>query len=109
MAIYGAVLFFLLSPGVLFRFPSKKPIIVLVVHAVLFAIIYQLTYKAVYRQIYGREGFAGTGASNAYIYFIMACAVVFIILMIPKAFSGKKTLGQGNGQGNGRGNEATAL
>ena len=61
MAIYGAVLFFLLSPGVLFRFPSKKPVLVLAVHAVLFAIIYQLTYKAVYRQIYGREGFVNAG------------------------------------------------
>lgn len=68
MAIYGAVLFFLLSPGVLFRFPSKKPVLVLAVHAVLFAIIYQLTYKAVYRQIYGREGFANSNPAGTIIF-----------------------------------------
>ena len=58
MTIYGAILFFLLSPGVLFRFPSRNPAITLGVHAALFAIIWQLTHKAVYQQIYGKEGFA---------------------------------------------------
>jgi len=57
MSIYGAFLFFLFSPGVLFRFPSTNPMIVLGVHAVLFGIIWQITHKAVYRQIYGKEGF----------------------------------------------------
>ena len=52
MTIYGAVLFFLLSPGVLFRFPSKKPVLVLIVHAVLFTIILQVTYKIVNDFIY---------------------------------------------------------
>lgn len=57
MTIYGAILFFLLSPGVLLRFPSRNPAITLGVHAALFAIIWQLTHKAVYQQIYGKEGF----------------------------------------------------
>ena len=75
MGIYAPLLFLLLSPGVLFRFPSKNPIIVLGVHALLFAIIYQLTHKAVYRQIYGREGFElGPG-------WISAIAVVAILLI----------------------------
>ena len=57
MTIYAAVLFFLLSPGVLFHFPSRNPAITLGVHAALFAIIWQLTHKVVYQQIYGKEGF----------------------------------------------------
>ena len=61
MSIYGAFLFFLFSPGVLFRFPSTNPMIVLGVHAVLFGIIWQITHKAVYRQIYGKEGFMSDG------------------------------------------------
>lgn len=58
MTIYATVLFFLLSPGVLFHFPSRNHAITLGVHAVLFAIIWQLTHKAMYQQIYGKEGFA---------------------------------------------------
>ena len=57
IAIYIAVLFFLLSPGVLFQFPSKEPIITLGVHAMIFSIILQLTYKMVYQQVYRKEGF----------------------------------------------------
>ena len=79
MAIYGAVLFFLLSPGVLFRFPAKNHLLVLCIHAVLFAIIYQLTYKAVYKQIYGREEFAETGDSNA----VIAISVGFGLFAVP--------------------------
>jgi hypothetical protein len=80
MGIYSALLFLLLSPGVLFRFPSKNPMIVLGVHAILFAIIYQLTHKAIYREIYGREGFElGPGG-------ISAIAVGAILLITGLAF-----------------------
>jgi len=78
MGIYAALLFFLLSPGVLFRFPLKNPMIVLGVHAVLFAIIYQLTHKAVYRQIYGKEGFANAGS----IFTTIAYIIIFIIAIL---------------------------
>ena len=88
MAIYGAVLFFLLSPGVLFRFPAKNHLLVLCIHAVLFAIIYQLTYKAVYKQIYGREEFAETGDSNLV---ITICIIAGFIVCLGLILWGAKT------------------
>jgi hypothetical protein len=78
MTIYAAVLFFLLSPGVLFRFPSRNPAITLGVHAALFAIIWQLTHKAVYQQIYGKEGFELSGGAT----WGIAIGVLILIIII---------------------------
>ena len=73
--IYGAVLFFLLSPGVLFRIPSKNHLIVLSIHAALFAIIWQLTQKAVYRQV---DGFMSAEAGLGIFFTLLILTVLFI-------------------------------
>ena len=78
MTIYAAVLFFLLSPGVLFHFPSRNHAITLGVHSVLFAIIWQLTHKAVYQQIYGKEGFELSGGAIVGI----IIAVIFLVPLV---------------------------
>jgi hypothetical protein len=50
VAAYAAILFFLLSPGVLLRLPPKgSKFIVLATHAVIFAIILGLTCKMVWK------------------------------------------------------------
>jgi hypothetical protein len=73
--IYGAVLFFLLSPGVLFMFPSKNYLITLSIHAALFAIIWQLTQKAVYRQV---DGFMSAEAGLGILFTLLILTVLFI-------------------------------
>ena len=56
MTVYVAVLFFVLTPGVLLRLPPKGSLIVVAAtHAVVFALIYQLTRSMVYRL--SMEGF----------------------------------------------------
>ena len=83
MAIYGAVLFFLLSPRVLFRFPAKNHLLVLGVHAVLFAIIWQLTHKAVYQQIYGKEGFYDDNISpNTLLGIVLGVSLGAVLIII---------------------------
>ena len=81
MAIYGAVLFLLLSPGVLFRFPAKNHLLVLGVHAALFAIIYRLTCMMVYRQIYGKENFQNNTTTGLIIGIFIFVCVLFIYLL----------------------------
>lgn len=50
VAAYAAILFFLLSPGVLLRLPPKgSKFVVLATHAVIFAIILGLTGKIVWK------------------------------------------------------------
>lgn len=50
VAAYAAILFFLLSPGVLLRLPPKgSKFVVLATHAVIFAIILGLTGKMVWK------------------------------------------------------------
>jgi len=88
MTIYATVLFFLLSPGVLLRFPSRNPAITLGVHAALFAIIWQLTHKAVYQQIYGKEGFAGLSGGEIG---GIAIGVLILIIIIGYIINDKKT------------------
>ena len=68
VSIYAALLFFLLSPNVLLKFPPKgKPLVVAGVHAVVFAIVFHLTQKIVWELSYsvggGHEGFR-EGADN---------------------------------------------
>ena len=64
MSLFVALLFFVLTPGVLLSLPaggSKK--MVAATHAVVFALVYHLTHKAVSNYLYGMQGFADAGAS----------------------------------------------
>ena len=48
MSLFVAVLFFLLTPGILLRLPpTGSKYTVAAVHAVVFVIVYHLTHKAV--------------------------------------------------------------
>ncbi len=52
MVLYAAVLFYLLSPGVLVRLPpGASPNVVLMTHAIVFALVHGLTSKMVMRAI----------------------------------------------------------
>ena len=54
MAVYAAILFFVLSPNVLLRLPPKGSILVVAaVHAVVFAVLFHFTHKPVYHFLYG--------------------------------------------------------
>jgi len=56
--LYVAILFFVLSPGVLLTLPPKsKKIIVVGTHAILFAFIFHFTQKFVWNSIQILEGF----------------------------------------------------
>ena len=57
--IYVAVLFFVLTPGVLLSLPPKSSkLVVAATHAVVFALIWHFTHKIVWRMSVGHEGFA---------------------------------------------------
>jgi len=59
MSLFVALLFFVLTPGILLSLPaggSKK--MVAATHAVVFALVYHLTHKAVWNYFYGHQGFA---------------------------------------------------
>jgi hypothetical protein len=48
MGLYVAVLFVLLTPGILLRLPPKgSPLVVAIVHGAVFALVLCLTYKMV--------------------------------------------------------------
>lgn len=50
VTIYSALLFFVLTPGILLSLPPKgKPITVAIVHAIVFAIVWHFTHKLVWR------------------------------------------------------------
>ena len=50
MFVYVAVLFFVLTPGVLLSLPPKSSkFVVAATHAVVFAIVYHLTHKMVWK------------------------------------------------------------
>jgi hypothetical protein len=58
ITIYIALLFFVLTPGVLLRLPAKSgKFVVAATHAVVFALVWHFTYKIVWRMTSGREGF----------------------------------------------------
>jgi hypothetical protein len=58
ITIYSALLFFVLSPGVLLRLPAKSgKFVVAATHAVVFALVWHFTSKIVWRMSSGREGF----------------------------------------------------
>lgn len=50
VTIYSALLFFILTPGILLRLPPKgKPMTVAIFHAVVFAIVWYFTHKLVWK------------------------------------------------------------
>jgi hypothetical protein len=56
MSIYVALLFVILTPGVLITLPpNSSRLTVAVVHGVVFALVYYLTHKTVMRMIYGKK------------------------------------------------------
>jgi hypothetical protein len=54
MSLFVALLFVLLTPGVLVTLPSTRSslLTVAVVHGVVFALVYHLTHKAVWKALY---------------------------------------------------------
>jgi hypothetical protein len=62
VTIYTAILFFLLSPGVLVRLPPKgSKMMVVAVHALIFALILGFTGKMVWKLSMRLEGMEGIG------------------------------------------------
>ena len=54
MSIYVAILFVILTPGVLLRLPPRSStIVVAITHGIVFAILYHLTHKMVLDAAYG--------------------------------------------------------
>jgi len=59
MSLFIAVLFFVLTPGVLLRLPvGGSKLQVAATHAVVFALVYHFTHKMASNFFYGYEGFA---------------------------------------------------
>jgi hypothetical protein len=68
-AIYGAILFVLLPPGLIVRIPSKGPLLhATIVHGILFAILYYFISKIVlhYSNNYTSEHFSETYSGDAH-------------------------------------------
>lgn len=59
MTAFTALLFVVLTPGVVLTLPSKSSntIVIALVHGLLFALIYHFTHKAVWRWTRQYEGF----------------------------------------------------
>jgi len=58
VTLYIALLFVLLTPGVLLRLPPKGSLLtVAIVHGLVFALVFHFTHRVVYRM--SMEGFAG--------------------------------------------------
>jgi hypothetical protein len=66
MSLYLALLFVVLTPGILLTLPRKgSKLTVAVVHGLVFALIYYLTHRFVWQLTAGMEGFlAGGKPSN---------------------------------------------
>ena len=62
MSLYVALLFVLLTPGVLIKLPPKGSLLtVAIVHGLVFALVFHLTCRAVYKM--SVEGFIATTVS----------------------------------------------
>ena len=60
MLAYVAVLFFVLTPGVLLSLPPKSSkMVVAATHAVVFALVFHLTHKLVWKMVQKMESFQG--------------------------------------------------
>ena len=59
MTLYAAILFIVLTPGILLRLPSNgSKWTVTLVHAAVFAVVFYFTHKMVYHYYSGKEGMA---------------------------------------------------
>jgi hypothetical protein len=59
MAVFTALLFVVLTPGVVLTLPSKASgnLVIAIVHGVIFALVYHFTHKAVWEWTRKYEGF----------------------------------------------------
>ena len=59
MSLFVALLFVLLTPGVLVTLPSGRSALLTVamVHGVLFAVAYHFSHKMVWKSLYGTEAY----------------------------------------------------
>ena len=65
MVVYTAVLFYVLTPGILLSLPPKSSkMLVAATHALLFALIFKLTHKAAWRLSLRLEGFQDNTAAQ---------------------------------------------
>jgi hypothetical protein len=65
MLVYVAVLFYVLTPGILVTLPSRSSkMVVAATHAVVFAVVFKLTYKAVWRMTMQMSGFQNQPAAG---------------------------------------------
>ena len=66
VALYSAILFFVLSPNVFLRLPRNgSKMVVTAVHALIFAVILYFTQKWVWKLSVGLEGMDGIDANQA--------------------------------------------
>ena len=65
MTFFTALLFVLLTPGLLLRLPpGGSKFTVAVVHGVVFALVYHFSHKAMWRYSMGYEGFEACGTGK---------------------------------------------
>jgi len=59
MSLFVALLFVLLTPGVLLTLPSSRSslLTVAVVHGLVFGLVYHLTHKMVWKSLYGTDAY----------------------------------------------------
>jgi hypothetical protein len=58
MVVYTAVLFYVLTPGILLSLPPKgSKMLVAATHALVFALVYKFTHKAAWKMSMNFEGF----------------------------------------------------
>ena len=64
MLVYVAVLFYVLTPGILVSLPSRgSKMVVAATHAIVFAVVFKLTYKAVWKMTMQASGFQNQPAA----------------------------------------------
>ena len=63
-SVFGAILFFLLVPGLFIRFPNNgSKMTVAMVHALVFGILYYFLHKPIYMMVRNMEGMTEGNAS----------------------------------------------
>jgi hypothetical protein len=66
VTLYVAVLFMVLTPGVLLTLPKGgSKLVVAAVHGLVFAVVYHFTHKAVWRASLSLDGFQNNNNMNA--------------------------------------------
>ena len=65
VSLYAAILFFILTPGVLLRLPKNgSKLTVAAVHALVFALLFHFTHKLVWRLGAKLEGMSSLSPAN---------------------------------------------